>query len=97
MKLFGLIREGDLLTKSSDKDVFGSFSVLLSHILQNQHKILRLKYINSTQFLSQFLSGSSQKGQRNSFSKSLLFLTYDIVNSTLTQQHNVSHHASMLA
>ena len=48
----GLIREGGLFTKSSDKDIFGSFSVLLSHILRNQHTILRLKYINSTQFLS---------------------------------------------
>ena len=33
----GLIREGGLFTKSSDKDIFGSFSVLLSHILRNQH------------------------------------------------------------
>ena len=39
--------------KSSDKDIFGSFSVLLSHVLWNQHIILRLKYVNSTQFLSQ--------------------------------------------
>ena len=46
----GLIREGGLFIKSSDKDIFGSFSVLLSHILRNQHTILRLKYINSTQF-----------------------------------------------
>ena len=38
----GLIREGGLFTKSSDKDIFGSFSVLLSHILRNQHTILRL-------------------------------------------------------
>ena len=33
----GLIREGGLFTKSSDKDIFGSFSVLLCHILRNQH------------------------------------------------------------
>ena len=46
----GLTRDGGLLTKSSDKDVFWSFTVLLSHILRNQHTILRLKYINSTQF-----------------------------------------------
>ena len=45
----GLI-EGGLFTKSSDKDIFGSFSVLSSHILRNQHTILRLKYINSIQF-----------------------------------------------
>ena len=33
----GLIREGGgLFTKSSDKDIFGSFSVLLSYILRNQ-------------------------------------------------------------
>ena len=50
----GLIREeGGLFTKSSDKDTFDSFSLLLSHILQSQHTILWLKYINSTQFLSQ--------------------------------------------
>ena len=52
----GLIREGGLFTKSGDKDIFGSFSVLLSHILWNQHTILRLKYTNSTQFLSQTIS-----------------------------------------
>ena len=46
----GLIREGGLFTKSSDKDIFGSFSVLLSHSLRNQGTILRLKYVNSTQF-----------------------------------------------
>ena len=54
----GLIREGglfSLFTKSSDKDIFGSFSVPLSHILRNQHTILRLKYINSTQFLSKII------------------------------------------
>ena len=38
----GLIREGGLFTKSSNKDIFGSFSVLLSHILGNQHTIFRL-------------------------------------------------------
>ena len=47
----GLIREGGLFTKSSNK--FGGFSVLLSHILRNQDTILRLKYVNSTQFLFQ--------------------------------------------
>ena len=49
----GLIREGGFFTKSSDKDIFGSFSVLLSHSLWNQGTILRLKYVNSTQFLFQ--------------------------------------------
>ena len=39
-----------LFTKSSDKDIFGSFSVLLPHILRNQDTTLRLKYINSTPF-----------------------------------------------
>ena len=48
-----LIREGGLFTKSSDWDTFDSFPVLLPHILRNQLMILRLKYINSTQFLSQ--------------------------------------------
>ena len=51
-----LIREGGLFTKSKDKDISGNFSVLLSHILRHQrhqHTILRLKYINSTQFLFQ--------------------------------------------
>ena len=36
-------REGGLFTKSSDKDIFGSFSVLLSHILRNEHTILQRK------------------------------------------------------
>ena len=57
----GLNREGGLLeggffTKSNDKDIFGSFSVLLSHNLRNQNTIFLLKYINSTQFLSQTIS-----------------------------------------
>ena len=34
-----LNREGGLFTKSNDKDIFGSVSVLLSHILLNQHTI----------------------------------------------------------
>ena len=46
----GLIRNGGLFTKSSDSDIFGSFSVLLSHILRNQDAILRLN-VNSTQSL----------------------------------------------
>ena len=41
-----LNREGGLFTKSSGKDIFSSFSVLLSHILRNQHTILRLKWIS---------------------------------------------------
>ena len=49
----GLLERGGLFTKSSDKDIFGSFSVLLSHNLRNQGTILRLKYVNSTQFLFQ--------------------------------------------
>ena len=49
----GLLERGGLFTNSSDKDIFGSFSVLLSHILQNQHTILRLRYIKSTHFLTQ--------------------------------------------
>ena len=49
----GLLERGGLFTKSSDKDIFGSFSVLLSHSLRNQGTILRLKYVNSTQFLFQ--------------------------------------------
>ena len=44
-------RGGCLFTKSIDKDTFGSFSVLLFHILRNQHTTLRLKYINSTVFI----------------------------------------------
>ena len=35
----GGLLEGGLLTKSSDKDIFGSISVLLYHILRNQHTI----------------------------------------------------------
>ena len=49
----GAYKRGGLFTESSDKDIFGSCPVLLSHILQDQDTILRLKYINSTQFLSQ--------------------------------------------
>ena len=48
----GVIR-GGLIKKSSDNDIFGSFSVLLLNILQNQHAILWLQYRNSTQFLCQ--------------------------------------------
>ena len=51
----GLLERGGLFTKSSEKDIFGSFSVLLFHILQIQHTIFRLKYTNSTQFLSQII------------------------------------------
>ena len=49
----GLLERGGLFTKLSDKDIFGSFSVLLSHSLRNQGTILRLKYVNLTQFLFQ--------------------------------------------
>ena len=51
----GLLERGGLFTKSSEKDIFGSFSVLLFHILRIQHTILRLKNTNSTQFLSQII------------------------------------------
>ena len=51
----GLLERGGLFTKSSEKDIFGSFSVLLFHILQIQHTIFWLKYTNSTQFLSQII------------------------------------------
>ena len=46
-----LIREGGLFTKSSDKDIFCSFSVLLSHILQNQHTIIAQIYKFDTVFI----------------------------------------------
>ena len=46
----GLNREGGLFTKSSEKDIFGSFSVPLFHILRIQHTIFRFKYTDSTQF-----------------------------------------------
>ena len=46
----GLLERGGLFTKSNDKDIFGSFSALIPHILRTQHTILRVKYINSTQF-----------------------------------------------
>ena len=45
-----------MFTKSSYKDIFGSFSVLLSHILGNQHTMLRLKYITST-----YIPGDTKK------------------------------------
>ena len=50
----GLNREGGLFTKSSDKTIFGSFSVLLSHILRNQGTILRLKYVDLCLFVPCF-------------------------------------------
>ena len=53
----GLIERGGSFTKSSEKDIVGSFSVLLSHIQWNRHALLRLKYINSTQFVSQNMQG----------------------------------------
>ena len=57
----GLIREGGLFTKSNDKDISGSFSVVLSLILRNRHIIPRLKYIYSTQSFSQTISKSTCK------------------------------------
>ena len=51
----GLLERGGLFTKSSEKDIFGSFSVPLFHILRIQHTIFRLKYTNSTQFLSHII------------------------------------------
>ena len=43
---WGLNREGGLFTKSGHKDIFVSFSVLLSYILLNEHTISQLKYTN---------------------------------------------------
>ena len=51
----GLNREGGLLERgaySQHQVTSGSFSVLLSNILRNQHTILRLKYVKLTQFYS---------------------------------------------
>ena len=39
----GFLERGGVFTKSNDKDIFGRFSVLLSHILQNQQTIFLLK------------------------------------------------------
>ena len=57
----GLLERGGLFTKSKDKDIFDSFLVLSTQILRNQHTILRLKYINSTQFLSQTILKLTRK------------------------------------
>ena len=58
----GLNREGGLFKRSSGMYIFGSCSVLLpQNILRNQHTILRFKYINSTQFLSQTISNFTCK------------------------------------
>ena len=46
----GLLERGGLFKKLCDKDIFGSFSVLLLNILLNQHTILRFKYVTSTHF-----------------------------------------------
>ena len=51
----GLLERGGLFTKSSEKDIFGSFSVPLFHIFRIQHTIFRLKYTDSTQFLSHII------------------------------------------
>ena len=51
----GLLERGGLFTKSSEKDIFGSFSVPLFHILRIQYTIFRLKYTDSTQFLSHII------------------------------------------
>ena len=52
----GLNREGGLFIKLNDKDILGSFSAVSSHILQNQHTILQVRHINSTQLSSQTIS-----------------------------------------
>ena len=51
----GLLERGGLFTKSSEKDIFGSFSVPLFHILRIQQTIFRLKYTDSTHFLSHII------------------------------------------
>ena len=51
----GLLERRGLFTKSSEKDIFGSFSVPLFHILRIQYTIFRLKYTDSTQFLSHII------------------------------------------
>ena len=48
----GLIREWALLTKSNHKDINDSRLVLLHQIVQIQYILLRVKYINPTQFYS---------------------------------------------
>ena len=45
-----LVREGGLLKKLDEEDIYDSFISLLPHILQIQDAILRVKYINSTDF-----------------------------------------------
>ena len=46
----GLIREEGLFRKLDEEDIYDSFISLLPHILQIQHTILGVKYINSTEF-----------------------------------------------
>ena len=46
----GLIREGGLFKKLDEEDIYDSFISLLPHILQIQDAILRVKYINLTDF-----------------------------------------------
>ena len=51
----GLIREGCLFAKSSGKDIYGCYSILLCHILKIQHTILRVKCTHSlSETLSKF-------------------------------------------
>ena len=52
----GLITEGDLFTKSNDKDIFDSCSVLLPHILRIKRTIFSSQIDNFDTVLSQIIS-----------------------------------------
>ena len=42
----GGLPERGLIHKSDDKDIFGTFLVQIPHVLQSQHTILWVKYID---------------------------------------------------
>ena len=46
----GLIREGGLFKTLDAEEIYDSFISLLPHILRVQDAVLRVKYINSTEF-----------------------------------------------
>ena len=55
------LKETGSFTKSNDKDIYDSFLVFLSQVSWDQLTTLRIKYINSTQLVSQTISKETYK------------------------------------
>ena len=51
----GLIKEGGLFKALDEMGLYDSFISLLPHILQIQDAILRVKYINLTDFIQNYI------------------------------------------